>query len=90
MIDPLCHVAGERIGWKLDDFVAHDRARSAGLMREEVLGLRLYTGPMYAWYNNRVLRKEKDAERKGQYVTTIHCIASAIVTLSKKTKPAHG
>ena len=71
-----------RYGWGLDDFCMHDQAREAKLLREEVLSLRLYTGPMYVWYNNRVLRKAK----RGLYVTTIHAINSAIVKLSRFQK----
>ena len=37
--------AGQRAGWVLDDFVQHDAARAASLLLEEVLALRLYTGP---------------------------------------------
>ena len=50
----------------------------------QVLGLRLYTGPMFVWYNVRVLRKGI----KGQYVTTIHCISSAVIKLSRQTAAA--
>ena len=46
--------------------------------------MRLYTGPMYVWYNVRVLRKGL----KGQFVTTIHCISSAIVKMAKLQKTA--
>ena len=53
-------------------------------MSVEVLGLRLYTGPMYVWYNCRVLRKGV----KGMYITTIHCISSAIVKMAKLQKTA--
>ena len=72
----------QRFEWKLEDFCQADAARRAKLLREEVIGLRLYTGPMYVHYNNRVLR----AARQGYYVTTIHCINSAIVKLGKNQK----
>jgi hypothetical protein len=39
-----------RVGWTLDDFCRQDEPRRAGLMREEVAGLRLYTGAMYVPY----------------------------------------
>lgn len=73
-----------RIGWQLDDFAQHDQSRAAQLLREEVLGVRLYTGPMYVIYNNRVLR----FGIKGEYVTTLHTINSAILKLAKLQKTA--
>jgi len=39
-----------RVGWTLDDFCRQDEPQRAGLMREEVAGLRLYTGAMYVPY----------------------------------------
>eukprot|EP00966_Prymnesium_polylepis_P259788 6001244-Prymnesium_polylepis.1 len=39
-----------RVGWTLDDFCRQEEPQRAGLMREEVAGLRLYTGPMYVPY----------------------------------------
>jgi hypothetical protein len=43
--------------WTLQRFMHEHRAliEKAGLRKEEVVALRLYTGPMYVWYNN-VLR----------------------------------
>lgn len=68
-----------RTGWQLNDFFEHDRSRAAKLLREEVLSARLYTGPMYVIYNNRILRMGI----KGEYVTTLHTINSAVLKLSK-------
>ena len=63
----------------------------------ELMAARLYTGPMYVKYN-AILRgglpssPARDAERfaslcKGnRYVTTLHCINSAVVKLSKLQK----
>ena len=59
----------------------HERAREAELMIEEVIGIRLYTGPMYIHYNGLVLRRSV----KGKYVTTIHAINSGIIKLSTLT-----
>ena len=73
---------GGRPGWRLSDFVAHPKCVEAKLIVEEVIGIRLYTGPMYVWYNNGTLRKRK----KGQFVTTLHAINSAILKLSRHTK----
>ena len=69
----------ERYAWRLENFVDCDAARRAKLLREEVVGLRLYTGPMYVHYNNRVLRPGV----QGSFVTTIHAINSAVVKLGK-------
>lgn len=33
------------------NFVSQTRCRVAGLLEEEVIGIRLYTGPMYIHYN---------------------------------------
>eukprot|EP00966_Prymnesium_polylepis_P086075 1991994-Prymnesium_polylepis.1 len=69
-----------RLGWRLANFVAHPRCREAGLLESEVIGVRLYTGPMYVHYNGRVLRRGL----KGEFVTTIHVINSAIVKLARQ------
>ena len=62
---------------------------SAKLTRDEVIGLRLYTGPMYILYNS-VLRgfpeKEVTALKGNRYETTIFCITSGIMKLSKVTE----
>jgi hypothetical protein len=63
----------------------------AGLLNMEVIGLRLYTGPMFVLYN-AVLRgfPEKDVNclkdtegKENRYETTIFAIASGITKLSK-------
>eukprot|EP00960_Hanusia_phi_P050248 760095-Hanusia_phi.AAC.1 len=70
----------------------------AELSEEELIGLRLYTGPMYSLYNPtiREFLHQKMDDRKKQmplkrvgamkYVTTIRMIASGIVKLSKFCK----
>ena len=65
------------------------------LIVEELVGGRLYTGPMYAKYN-AVLRSKskieflvknaKDLCKGNDYVTTIHAINSCVLKLSKLTK----
>ena len=80
---------------------ANARLRAEGhaeVIKEELLGGRLYTGPMYQKYN-AVLRGYgdapgstflADAARKltkgNRYVTTIHAINSAVIKLSKLSK----
>jgi len=59
--------------------VRHPLCRAAGLLQEEVIALRLYSGPMYVLYNNGVLR----ARARGKYVTTIHAINSGCLKLSR-------
>jgi hypothetical protein len=63
----------------------------AGLLKMEVIALRLYTGPMFVLYN-AVLRgfPERDVEclkdtkgKENRYETTIFAIASGITKLSK-------
>ena len=74
------------------------RLRAAGhseLILEELVGGRLYTGPMYFKYNTVLRSKTKDATMvkfakdltKGNlYTTTIHAINSCVIKLSKLTK----
>jgi hypothetical protein len=75
----------------LADFVKNARLeiKRAGLSMEEVIGLRLYTGPLFVLYN-AVLRgfPEKDVIllMGNKYETSIFTITSAITKLSKITK----
>ena len=71
----------ERVGWRLDDFVRSDRSREANLTREEVIAVRLYTGPMSDLYNTAL------RQRSNTYVTTIHAFNSALVKLSRVQMP---
>lgn len=73
----------ERVGWRLEDFVLSDTARRASLTREEVIAIRLYTGPMSEWYNATLRGKRKD-----EFTATIHAMNSAIVKLSKLQRAA--
>jgi hypothetical protein len=88
---------------RLEDLMAMPAVKrqveQAGLIRVEVISLRLYTGPMFVLYN-AALRgfPEKDVEclagdggAINKYETTIFCIASGITKLSKvppSTPPA--
>jgi hypothetical protein len=55
-----------RDGWKLKDYMRENSAfvKKAKITKVEVLALRLYTGPMYQWYNTLLRRRrlfdEKD------------------------------
>ena len=70
----------------LSDLMADPLVVSAGLREEEVLALVLYTGPMFIKYNT-VLRgfpeEGINALKGNKYTTTIYCIVSGIIKLSK-------
>jgi hypothetical protein len=88
-------------GWKgeegreagpLEKFMEMTEVKRAGLKKEEVVGLRLYTGPTFILYNARLrgfpgwvvaLLLGND------YETTIFIIASAITKLAKITQLPH-
>eukprot|EP00325_Prymnesiales_sp_UTEX-LB-985_P016966 CAMPEP_0174755368 /NCGR_PEP_ID=MMETSP1094-20130205/106211_1 /TAXON_ID=156173 /ORGANISM="Chrysochromulina brevifilum, Strain UTEX LB 985" /LENGTH=715 /DNA_ID=CAMNT_0015961257 /DNA_START=10 /DNA_END=2157 /DNA_ORIENTATION=+ len=77
---------------------ANQPLRSLGhseLIDEELVAIRLYTGPMYQKYNavlraksgNAFLVKQwKDICIRNNYVSTIHAINSAVIKLSKLSK----
>ena len=69
--------ASERVGGSLHFYMTHSNAKEAGLTRTEVIGLRLYSGPMFMHYN-MVLRMQTGK----QYITTIHAIVSGIIKLA--------
>jgi len=54
----------------------------AKLIREEVLAIRLWSGPMYCSYSN-VLRNGL----KGQFTTTLHALVSGIIKLARIGTP---
>jgi hypothetical protein len=65
------------------------------LILEELVGGRLYTGPMYIKYNTilrsktndvAVIKNAKELCKGNNYVTTIHAINSCVIKLSKLTK----
>jgi hypothetical protein len=83
-----------------DVFKKKKEVKRAGLREAEVIGLRLYTGPMYVLYN-AVLRgfPEKDVaclrgkdrdSKENRYETTIFVIASGITKLSKVSQVPKG
>jgi hypothetical protein len=83
---------------KFEVFVELPEAKKAGLKMEEVIGLRLYTGPMFVLYN-AALRgfPEKDVAclkdtdgKENRYETTIFVIASGITKLSKVSQVPKG
>ena len=71
--------------------------RSSEVVKEEVISLRLYTGPMYTKYN-LVLRAAGDWApdsikkdyaalcKRNKYTTTLHVINSAVVKMGKLTQ----
>jgi Ca2+-binding EF-hand superfamily protein len=77
---------------KLDNFLSNETIKpilaKAELRNEEVICLRLYTGPMFVLYNAS-LRKfpawDVEHLKGNQYETTIFVIASGITKLSKVT-----
>jgi NLR family CARD domain-containing protein 3 len=70
----------------LEGIMQHELVQAACLQRPEVVCLRLYTGPMYMLYN-AVMRKHPKATYESlqgnQYETTIFCIMSGVIKLSK-------
>ena len=78
-----------------DDFMKHEITEKAGLTLEEVIALRLYTGPAFQKYNQHLrglsedlggTRKLARAKTERQYTTTIHAIASALKKVARVTK----
>jgi hypothetical protein len=72
----------------LEKFMAMEEVTRAGLKREEVIGLRLYTGPTFVLYNARLRgfpAKEVALLEGNDYETTIFIIASGITKLAKVT-----
>jgi hypothetical protein len=71
---------------ELEMFLQMERVKQAGLEESEVIGIRLYSGPMFALYN-AVLRGFPSWDvaclEGNRYETTIFMIVSAITKLSK-------
>jgi hypothetical protein len=78
-----------RVFQELNFYLSHPNVKLCSLQAEEIIALRLYTGPMF-WKYNAVLRKfPKDVVeglRGNGYTTTIHAIVSGIVKLSQIMK----
>ena len=77
---------GSRRPTPLSEFISNNLCQSANLLDEEVIALRLYTGPMFFKYN-AVLRNFPEnavkALKGNRYVTTIHAIVSGVIKLSQ-------
>ena len=78
-----------------DDFMEHEMTIKAGLTLEEVIALRLYTGPAFHKYNTHLRFGLSEATEEGgapplkkerHYTTTIHAIASALKKVAWVTK----
>lgn len=70
-------------------FIDHPNTKGAGLTFEEVLALRLYTGPMFVKYNASLRGFPSlswKALKGNRYATTLHAITSGIVKLAKVWK----
>jgi len=78
------------------DFLEHEMTTKAGLGLEEVIALRLYTGPAFHKYNTHLRFGLSEATKGGgapplrakkerPYTTTIHAIASALKKVARVT-----
>ena len=72
-----------------------DQQRETKMIRDELIGARLYTGPMYMKYNSvlragsgvpYIVKTNAELCRGNQYTTTLHVINSSIVKLGKITR----
>jgi ankyrin repeat protein len=75
------------------------KSKHTGLRNEEVIGIVLYTGPMFRAYNNELrsvavlgaqAMSDSSVHTSAQYPTTIFVICSAIVQLSRKQNICSG
>jgi hypothetical protein len=78
-----------------EDFMQHEITINARLTLEEVVALRLYTGPMFHKYNTHLRSGPKGGgapspqmrvKKERHYTTTIHAIASALKKVARVTK----
>ena len=93
----------DRAGTEMcDDFMQHEMTLKAKLGPEELIALRLYTGPAFQHYNQH-LRGLIEATKGGgapplqtqgkkeqQYTTSIHAIASALKKVARVTPIPQG
>jgi len=81
-------VGGRRVV-SFEELMEHETVKKAGLRKEEVVALKLYTGPMFCLYN-AVLRdfpaSTVELLHGNTYTTTIYCIVSGIIKLSNVMK----
>jgi Ran GTPase-activating protein (RanGAP) involved in mRNA processing and transport len=86
-----------RLDWKgkgrssrrLESFMTSDEVKAAGLRKEEVLALRLYTGPMYILYNAGLRQLPQpifDGLKGNRYETTVFAISSGVMKIAKATR----
>jgi NLR family CARD domain-containing protein 3 len=77
----------------LEGIMQHELVQAAGLQKPEVICLRLYTGPLYILYNSVMRKHPKEVYESlqgNQYETTIFCIMSGIIKLSKAAQVPPG
>jgi hypothetical protein len=80
---------GERRVIRVAEVMVHPTVVEAGLREEEVIALLLYTGPMFKKYNAVLRRFPQDTYEAllgNTYTTTIYCIVSGVIKLSKHMK----
>ena len=73
----------------LKEFMDNTQVISCKLRKGEVIALRLYTGPMFNLYNAKLRGHPPELYRAlegNEYETTIFCIISGIIKLSKRTE----
>jgi len=83
-----------------EDFMQHEITLKAGLTFEEVVALRLYTGPAFQHYNQHLRdlgeatkvggAPQMQAKKEQHYTTTIHAIASAVKKVARVTPVPQG
>ncbi len=79
----------------IDTLCKHEQAQAAKLIREEVIVLVLYTGPMFEVYNCVLRQFPKDLYKEltqegNAFTTTIHALVSAVQKLSAIAKVPDG
>jgi len=81
MVDP---DTGEKRGMRFEDFVSHPSARLAGLRREHVLALRLYTTSAYMSINDPLRDPSRQtAGRAHPLPVTVALLEKAVLQLRK-------
>jgi len=74
----------DRGGWQLEDFQATNQAQAAELTMQEIVALRLYTGPGYNAINKSLRKGDITA-----FAATTYCIESAIIKLAATSTDKH-
>jgi ankyrin repeat protein len=91
---PECQFSGGRRRIFIDELLQLPLAKTAKLRREEIIGLALYSGPMYEIYNGILQRRYEHwnaFEDKHHFPTTLSVIVSAIQKVGSVTplNPGH-